>query len=167
MSILAQPRTAQAPLSNFADVDGNSFSIADDRINVLVVTSKANIDKAREVGDRTPDFCLANPKYRMVTVVEFESKHSMPIRAVIKSVIRRRLDSEAQRLQKRYQELKITRDARRDVFAVVDFDHAIATQLGLKPDAALFRVFVFGKGGQLIKQWSDVPSSDELGAALK
>lgn len=167
LSILAQATEGQAYRFNFSDVDGNAFSTADGHVTVLIVSSKDNIDKARLIGERVPDFCLANPTYRMVTIVEFESKHSAPVRLVLKSVIRHRLDSEAQRLQARYQEHQITRDARRDVFAVADFDHAVATQLGLKPDPVLFRVFVFGKDGELLKQWNDVPASEELAAALK
>jgi hypothetical protein len=167
MSIVAEPEIGQNYRIGFTDVDGHALSTADGRVNVLVLTSKTNIDKARAVGDRIPDFCLANPGYRMITVLEFETKHTAPIRAVLKSVMRHRLDSEAQRLKKRYDERKITGDARRDVFAVADFDNAIATQLGLKPDAVLFHVFVFGKSGELLKQWSDVPGADELAGALK
>ncbi|HEX4638573.1 MAG TPA: hypothetical protein VH170_03720 [Chthoniobacterales bacterium] len=167
LSIFAQATVGQKYQIAFADVDGNSLSTADGRVNVVVVTSQANIDKARAVGDRTPDFCLANPSYRMITVVEFETKHTAPIRAVARSVIRHRLNSEAHRLKNRYDKLKITRDARRDVFAVADFDGTIATQLGLKSDAALFHVFVFGKGGELLKQWSEAPNADELEAALR
>ena len=167
MSIFAQGTNAQTYRLNFTDVDGNPLSIGDGRINVVVLTSKASVDKARAVGDRIPDFCLANPAYRMITVVTFETKHSAPIRAVCKSVMRHRLDSEAERLKKRYDVHKITHDARKDVFAVADFDGAIATQLGVKADAALFHVFVFGKTGELLKQWSDVPSTEELTAALK
>jgi hypothetical protein len=149
------------------DVDGNTFSTADGHLTTVVLCSKANIDKARLVGDRSPDFCLGNPAYRMITVISFETKHSAPTRAVLKSVIRHRLGSESRRLQTRYDQLKIARDARRDVFAVADFDGTITKQLGVEPAADLFRVFVFGKNGELIKEWSDVASAEDLAAALK
>jgi len=167
ISILAGPTVGQKYRINFVDVDGNNFSTADAHITTVVLTSKANIDKARLVGDRIPDFCLANPVYRMITVVTFESKHSGPMRAILKSVMRHRLDSEALRLQTRYDQLKIARDARRDVFAVADFDGAIAAHFDSKPSATLFQVFIFGKAGELLKQWNEVPTAEELAAALK
>jgi hypothetical protein len=150
-----------------SDVDGNSLSTADGHFIVLVLSNKANSDKAAAVGARIPDFCLGNPNYRMITVVSFETKHSSPIRAVLRAAIRHRLDSEAQRLQRRYEEHKITRDARHDVFAVADFDGAVLDQLKLKPEAGAFRVLVFGKNGELLKDWADIPSADELAATLK
>jgi hypothetical protein len=149
------------------DVDGNALSTADGHLTTVVLCSKANIDKARLVGDRSPDFCLGNPAYRMITVISFETKHSSPMRAVLKSVIRHRLDSEGRRLQTRYDQLKIARDPRHDVFAVADFDGTITKQLGAEPAADLFRVFVFGRNGDLIKEWNEVPSAEELAAALK
>ena len=81
--------------------------------------------------------------------------------------MRRRVDAEARLLQTRYDRLKIARNARQDVFAVGDFDSAVTTQLGSKPDAALFHVFIFGRDGELLKQWDDVPNAEELAAALK
>ena len=167
ISILADPTIGQVYRIDLSNIDGNSVSTADGRISTLVLVGKSNVDKAREVGDRIPDFCLGNPLYRMVTVVAFESKHSRPVRAFLTSVIRRRVDSEAKRLQARYDQLKIARNARDDVFATADFDGAIAAQLDAKPGASLFRVFIFGKKGELIKQWSDVPASEDLSAALK
>jgi hypothetical protein len=50
---------------------------------------------------------------------------------------------------------------------VPDFDAAVTTQFGAQPTAALFHVFIFGRKGELLKQWSDVPSVEELVAALK
>lgn len=152
---------------NLADVDGNTFSTADGHVTILVLTTQAGTDKARAVGDRTPDFCLGNPGYRMVTVLVFEKKHSKPTRMLFSALIRRRLDSEGRRLQNRYDKLKIARDARRDVSAVADFDGTIAQRLGAESAAGLFHVFVFGKNGELIKQWNDVPDAEEFSAALK
>lgn len=166
MSVFAEPVIDQNYRLNLTDVDGNTLSNADARFNVVVLSSKTNSDKARAVGDRIPDFCLGNADYRMITVVSFETKHNGAVRAVLLAAIRHRLDSEAQRLQKRYEEHKIARDARHDVFAVADFDGAIAAQLDLQPEPALFRVFVFGKNGELLRQWNDVPSEEELAAAL-
>lgn len=164
---LAEPTAGQSYRFNLTDIDGDTFSSADGHITTLVVTSKANVDKAHAVGDRVPDFCLLNQTYRMITVVVFDPNHSRPVRALLTSMMRRRVDLEARQLQARYEKLKITRDARRDVVAVPDFNGAIAGQLELKPGAGLFHVLVFGKGGELLKQWDDVPSADDLSAALK
>jgi peroxiredoxin len=167
MSILAQPAAAENYRIDFVDVDGNAFSTADGRITTVVLVNQSNIDKARAVGDRTPDFCLGNSSYRMITVVTFEKQHSKPVRMILTSLIRRRLDSEARRLQSRYDQLKIARNARQDVSAVADFDGAITKQLGAQSVAALFHVFVFGRNGELLKQWDDVPKAEELAAVLK
>jgi hypothetical protein len=167
MSIFAQLTAGQNHSITFTDIDGNSFSTAEGRITTVVLTSKANVDRAHALGDRIPDHCLGNSLYRMVTVVSFESKHSGPIRAFLTSMIRRRVDSESKQLQVRYEKLKIERNARHDIFAVADFDGAIAEKLGAKPGATLFHVFVFGKKGELLKQWNELPSADELAAALK
>ena len=103
----------------------------------------------------------------MVTVVVFETQHSQPVRAFLTSMIRRRVNSEAKQLQARYDQLKIAQDARPNVFVVADFEAAIAKQLGSQWSTNLFRVFIFGKDGELRKQWNDVPSAEELAAALK
>ena len=167
MSILGELTVSESYRVNFVDIDGNTFSTADGHITTVVLIGKSNADKARAVGDRTPDLCLTNPIYRMVTILAFEKKHSKPVRMILTSLVRRRVDSEARQLQTRYDRLKIARDARHDVFAIADFDGTITTQLGLQPSATLFHVFVFGRKGELLKQCNDVPSSEELAAALK
>ena len=153
------------PIS-FLDLDGNHLSTAANRITVIVLTTSADTAKARTVGDRIPDFCLANPRYRMITVLNLAGKYSGLTRGFATWVIRQRLYSEAKGLQQRYNARNIQRDARRDVFAVADFDGTITRQLGGKPEAAEFRVFVFGRDGRLLRQWNDVPSADELAVAL-
>ena len=151
---------------NFVDVDGNHLSTTAGRITVLVLTTSTDTGKARAVGDRIPDFCLANPRYRMITVLNLTGKYSGFKRTFGTWLIRQRLNSEAKRLQQRYSVRKIQRDARRDVFAVADFDGTIISQLGAKPEASEFHVFVFGADGKLLRQWNDVPSASELQAAL-
>ena len=151
---------------NFVDVDGNHLSTSAGRITVLVLTTSTDTGKARAVGDRIPDFCLANPRYRMITVLNLTGKYSGFKRTFGTWLIRQRLNSEAKRLQQRYSVRKIQRDARRDVFAVADFDGTIISQLGAKPEASEFHVFVFGADGKLLRQWNDVPSASELQAAL-
>lgn len=147
----------------FVDVDGNAQSTADGRITVLVVTNKAGFVKARTVGERVPDRCLANPAYRMITVVKF-GQHSGPVQKFFTAMARRRLDKEAAILQQRYVAKKIEKDARRDVFAVTDFDGVIASQL--ESQSAEFRVFVFGRNGELLRQWDNMPTAEQLSEAL-
>src|SRR4051812_657947 len=85
------PVTGQTYVVSMTDVDGRTFSTADGRITTLVFASSNDIDKAREVGNRTPDHCLGNPEFRMITVLRFEKSHSRAAQAITKAVVRRRL----------------------------------------------------------------------------
>jgi hypothetical protein len=152
---------------NFVDVDGHTLSTADGHISVVVLATTADSEKARAVGDRAPEYCLGNPSYRMITVVNFTRKAPLLGRKIATMLVRRRLNEEAKRLQPRYDAKKITRNAREDVFAVADFDGTVSPQLGGRPEATDFRVFVFGKDGELRKQWDNVPAADDLAAILK
>jgi hypothetical protein len=148
----------------FVDIDGNTLSTIDGHVTVLVLTTRADLPKAQAVGDRIPDFCLGNPAYRMITLVKF-GKHSALVTKFLKSMARRRLDAEGKRLQTRYAANKIARDARHDIFAVVDFDGSVVSQLD--NGSTLFRVFVFNRTGELLKQWDNVPGAVELAETLK
>ena len=152
---------------NFVDVDGHSLSTADGHVSIVVLTTTAESEKARAVGDRVPDYCLGNPSYRMITVLNFTRKHTRIGRKIATMLMRHRLDEEAKRLQTRYDAKKITHNPRGDVFAVADFDGAVSSQLGEQPEATEFHVFVFGKNGALLKQWDDVPAADDLATVLK
>ena len=152
------------PIS-FVDVDGNKLSTADGHVTIVVLTTAADREQARTVGDHVPDFCLGNPAYRMITVVHFTGQH-MPLgRRMATAFIRHRVREAAKRLQARYDALRISRDAKSDIFVVTDFDGTIASQLG--QPAGDFRVFVFGRSGELLAQWHSVPTTDELAAAIK
>jgi peroxiredoxin len=151
----------------FLDVDGNTFSTDDGHVTTVVLTTESEVDRARILGDRTPDYCLGNPTYRMITVVGFEKKHSKPVLMILTALVRRRLDTEAQQLQQRYDQLKIARNARLDVHTVADFDGEVAAQLGSSEDDTVFRVFVFGRNGALLKKWDDIPESQQLASVLK
>jgi len=56
----------------FVDIDGNTLLTADGHVTVVVLTTQSNTDQARAVGDRVPGYCLGNPTYRMITVVNFQ-----------------------------------------------------------------------------------------------
>jgi hypothetical protein len=152
---------------SFVDLDGNKLSTADGHITIVVLTTSADREQARIVGDHVPDFCLGNPAYRMITVVHFTHSHMALGRRVATAFIRHRMGQAAKRLQARYDAQKISRDAKSDIFVATDFDGTITSQLGQSAEATGFFVFVFGQTGELLAQWHTVPSTDELAAALK
>jgi hypothetical protein len=152
---------------NFVDVDGNSLSTADGHVTVLVLTTPEDREKARSVGERVPDYCLGNPNYRMITILNFTRRRTQIGRNIVTMLVRHRLDEEAKRLQARYDEEKIARDARTDIFTVTDFDGTVSSQLSGESPPASFGVFVFWRNGELLQHWDDVPSARELAAVVK
>jgi hypothetical protein len=152
---------------NFVDIDSNKLSTADGHVTVVVLTTTADWEKARIVGDRIPDYCLGNPDYRMITIIRFTSKHIAIGRRIISALVKHRINQEAKRLQIRYDARKITRDARADIFTVTDFDGSASSQLDGSAQAASFRVLVFARDGKLLAQWTDVPSAKQLSGVLK
>src|SRR5262249_37990472 len=140
---------------------------ADGHVTIVVLSTTADHEKARTVGDRVPDFCLGNPEYRMITVIQFTRRHLTIGRRVATAFIRYRVREEAKRLQTRYNEKGISRDASRDIFVVTDFEGTVASSLGQPAGANEFCVFVFGQTSALVAQWHDVPSADQLASALK
>jgi hypothetical protein len=151
---------------SFVDINGNKLSTADGHVTVLVLATTADRDKAREVGDRVPDYCLGNSTYRMITIIRFTSKHLAIGRKVITALVRRRVNEEARQLQIRYDANKISREARKDIFTVTDFDGTASSQLD-ELGQADFRVLVFARDGKLLAQWTDVPSAKQLAEVIK
>ena len=152
---------------SFVDINGKKLSTADGHVTIVVLTTPGEREKARTVGDRVPDYCLGNPDYRMITVLHFVRTHTTIGRRLATAFIRRRVREEAKRLQARYDAKKIARDASRDIFVVTDFDGTVASQLGDAESPNDFQVFVFGRTGELRARWHDVPSAEQLAAALK
>ncbi len=167
MAARGELSTGHTYLISFADIDGNKLSTSDGHVTVVVLTTSADREQARSVGDHVPDFCLGNPAYRMITVVHIIRQHLAIGRRMATGFIRHRVREAAKRLQARYDELKIGRDAKNDIFVVTDFEGTIASQLGQPPAATDFCVFVFGQGGELLAKWHTVPSTDELAVAVK
>jgi len=157
---------ATYPLS-FVDIDGNKHSTADGHVTVIVLTTPADREKAHTVGDRVPEHCLGNPDYRMITIIRFARRHTVVGQRIAKALIRHRMNEEAKRLQARYDGKKIARDARKDIFVATDFDGSVSSHLGEPERATDFRVFVFGRNGELIAQWHGVPSAEQFAAAVK
>ena len=152
---------------SFVDLEANKLSTADGHVTIVVLTTSADREQARTVGDHVPDFCLGNPAYRMITVIHFTGRHMAIGRRMATAFIRHRVREEAKRLQARYDTQKISRDAKSDIFVVTDFAGTDASQLGQSAGATDFCVFVFGQTGELLAQWHTVPSADELAAAVK
>jgi hypothetical protein len=152
---------------SFVDIDGNKLSTADGYVTIVVLATPADREQARLVGDRVPDFCLGNPTYRMITTIHFTGRHMAIGRRVATAFVRHRVVEAAKRLQARYDALKISRDAKTDIFVVTDFEGTIASQFGQSPETTDFCVFVFGQSGELLAQWHSVPSTDELAAVMK
>ena len=152
---------------NFVDVDQHTLSTADGHVTVVVLASLADTARAHAVGDRVPDYCLGNPTYRMITVLNFNQKRTRAGRVIATILVRRRLDAEAKLLQRRYDAKKLAGDARHDIFAVADFDGRTTSQLGEQTGSSDFGVFVFGRDGKLLRQWNDVPSAAQLATVVK
>ena len=152
---------------SFVDIDGNKLSTADGHVTVLVLATTADWEKPREVGDHVPDYCLGNPNYRMITIIRFIRKHGPMVRKIAMAVVRHRVTEAAKRLQSRYDANKIMHDARQDIFTVTDFDGTVSAQLGEPAGVTDFCVFVFGRQGELLAQWHDVPGAKQLAAVLR
>src|SRR5262249_48650801 len=152
---------------SFVDLDGNKVSTADGHVTIVVLTTPADREQARIVGDHVPHFCLGNPTYRMITIIHFTGRHMAIGRRLATAFIRHRMREEAKRLQARYDAQKISRDAKSDIFVATDFDGTIASQFGHPAGAPDFCVLVFGQAGQMLARWHNVPSAAELASALK
>ena len=158
--------TGEQAVAKLTEIDGRTLSIGDGVVTTLILTTRPESNKARVVGDRSPVRCLGNPKYRMVTVVQFAKSTSGTMRYLLTKLALSRLNSEAGRLKLRYRAKNLTTDPRKDIHVVFDFDGGVASQLGLK-DSGTFKVFVFGPDGTLRRQWTAVPDAQELDAALQ
>jgi hypothetical protein len=152
---------------NFVDIDGGTLSTADGHVTVIVLTTPADREKARTVGDRVPEHSLGNPQYRMITIVRFSRRHTVIGQRIATTLVRRRVNEEGRRLQSRYAAKGIKRDARKDVFVATDFDGSMSSQLGESERGTGFCVFVFGRNGELLALWRGVPSAEQLAAVLK
>jgi hypothetical protein len=166
-SLHGMPSNGQRYALNFVDIDGRKLSTADGHVTVLVLATTGDSEKVRAVGDSVPDYCVGNPRYRMITIVHFTRKHTAIGRKIATVLVRYRVKEEAKRLQARYDARKIVRDATSDIFTVTDFDGAALSQLGGQTEEANFHVFVFGERGELLQQWNGVPSAEQLAAVVK
>jgi hypothetical protein len=173
LTLLAAAAPA-APLSRgtvhdltFRDIDGRDLGTAAGHITIITVTTRAREDEARAISRLMPDRCLGDPKYRYVTLVNFEGKLPAPLRGLTRVVIRNRLDAEARQLKPRYEAKQLTRDPRKDIYVISDFDGAAVKRLGLSPDSNEAAVFLFDGRGKLVARWSGVPPAEACVKALE
>jgi hypothetical protein len=151
----------------FTDVDRHQLSTSDGHVTIITVLTKRDEEKAQAVGDRVPHQYYGDPRFRLITMVNFQQKIFPAFRGMISAVIRYRLDAEAKELQKVYAERQLKRNPREDVFVVADFDGKAVSLLGIAPTSSEFAVFVFDGHGRLVRRWSDVPSTEALAQAIK
>jgi hypothetical protein len=150
----------------FTDVDRHQLSTADGHVTILTVVTRKDEHKAEQLGDHVPNFCLGDPKYQLITVVNFQKGVFPPFQGLLMAIIRNRLDAEAKDLQKTYTSKHLNRNARSDILVVADFDGKAVSQLGIAPSSSEFAVFVFDGRGRLVRRWNDVPSAEALLAAV-
>ena len=150
----------------FTDVDRQQLSTADGHVTIITVLTRKDEEKAQQVGDRVHHVYLGDPKYRLITMVNFQRGIFPLFQGMINAIIRNRMDAAAKGLQKIYTARHLTRNPRSDIFVVADFDGKAVSQLGIAPSSSEFAVFVFDGQGRLVRRWNDVPSAEALAAAL-
>jgi hypothetical protein len=150
----------------FTDVDRHQLSTSDGHGTIITVLTRKDEQKAEQVGERVPHVYLGDPKYRLITLVNFQRGIFPLFQGMINAIIRNRMDAEAKDLQKTYSAKHLTRNPRSDIFVVADFDGKAASQLGIASSSSEFAVFVFDGRGRLVQRWNDVPSAEALAAAL-
>ena len=150
----------------FTDVDRQQLSTSDGHVTIITVLTRKDEQKAQQVGDRVHHVYLGDPKYRLITMVNFQRGIFPLFQGMINAIIRNRMDAAAKGLQKIYTARHLTRNPRSDIFVVADFDGKAVSQLGMAPSSSEFAVFVFDGRGRLVRRWNDVPSADALSAAL-
>jgi hypothetical protein len=150
----------------FTDVDRHQLSTSDGHVTIITVLTRKDEQKAEQVGERVPHVYLGDPKYRLITLVNFQRGIFPLFQGMINAIIRNRMDAEAKDLQKIYTAKHLTRNPRSDIFVVADFDSKAISQLGIAPSSSDFAVFVFDGRGRLVRRWNDVPSAEALAQAL-
>src|SRR5207253_5165083 len=125
---LVELRIGHTYVLTLTDVDQHRLSTSDGHVTIITVVTRKDEQKAQMVGDRFPRLYLGDPKYRLITVVNFQQKIFPPFRRIVTAIIRRRLDVEANELQKIYSAKHLNRNPRSDIFVVADFDGKSVSQ---------------------------------------
>ena len=148
------------------DVDENEHSTSSGHVTIITVVTRQSEAKAQAVADHVPDRCIGDRRYAYITLVNFQKKLFPLLQGLTKTIIRNRLDAEANRLRPEYTAKHIGHDPRQDIFVVADFDGKAVAQLGLTPEYDGVAIFVFNGHGKLVARWNDVPSEDALAKAI-
>jgi hypothetical protein len=159
-------RVGNAYPLTFTDVDRHQLSTSDGHVTIITVMTRKDEQKAEQVGERVPHIYLGDPKYRLITLVNFQRSIFPVLQGMINAIIRNRMDAEAKELQKTYTARHLTRNPRSDIYVVADYDGKPVSQLGIASASSEFAVFVFDGRGRLVRRWNDVPSVEALSAAL-
>ena len=150
----------------FTDVDRHQLSTSDGHVTIITVVTRKDEQKAQQVGDRVPRVYLGDPKFRLITLVNFQRSIFPPFRGMIMAIIRNRLDAEAKDLQK-FTRRSISRAIRAPIFLSWRISTARPSRSwAIAPTSSEFAVFVFDGRGRLVRRWNDVPSAEALTAAL-
>ena len=147
-------------------MDGNDLSTANGHVTIIAVVTRRSEDKARQISQRVPEHAIGDPKYRYVTLVNFQRGLAGPFQGLTRAIIRNRLAAEAKELQQKYTAKNVQRNERRDLYVVADFDGSAVTQLGMSPDSSDVAVFVFDGKGKLVSRWIGVPPEEALAKAV-
>lgn len=166
LAVDATLQPGQTYALTFRDVDGNTISTANGHVTIITVVTRRSEEQARAISRLVPDRYLGDPRYRYITLVNFQRGLASPFHGITRAVIRGRLDSEAKKLRPQYAAKKITRDPRDDVYVIADFDGSAVTKLGISPESNDVAVFVFNRGGNLVQRWIGVPPGDSLARAI-
>jgi hypothetical protein len=150
----------------FTDVDRHQLSTADGHVTIITVLTRKDEEKAEQVGERVPHVYLGDPRYRLITLVNFQRSIFPLFQGMINAIIRNRMDAEAKNLQKTYTARHLTRNPRSDIFVVADYDGKAVSELGINTSSSEFAVFVFDAQGRLVRRWNDAPSAEALAQAL-
>lgn len=162
----AELATGSIHAFTFEDVDGGTISTTDGHVTIITVVTRQNETKARQVADLVPDRYVGVPKYRYVTLVNFQRNLAGPFQGLTRAIIRNRLDAEAKTLRPDYAKKHLSRDPRNDLHVIADFDGSAVTRLGLPVAGNQVAVFLFGGKGKLLARWNEVPPGDALPNAL-
>ncbi len=148
------------------DVNQRELSTGDGRVDLIVIVTRANQHDARAVGDHVPRQYYGDPRFRLITVVNFNGFPSA-LQRIARGWVRHRVELEAERLEPIYRAKGMTRDPHQDVFVVADFDGKTLGEFGVAPDEQKSSTLVFGRDGRLLARWNKVPPAEDLAAVLK
>src|SRR5437764_14333883 len=84
---------------SFADINGQKLATTDGHITIVVLTTSADREQARSVGDHVPEFCLGHPAYRMITDANFVREPLAIGTRIAIACNRHRAHKEAKRLE--------------------------------------------------------------------